>query len=110
MGYVAPRTELESFLADKWLEMLGIDRIGVHDNFFELGVNSIKAAVFLNNLQKEMGEAVYIVTLFDSPTIAELAVLFERCCPEPRTVTDYDTTNGISHCQRADDVSVRCLR
>lgn len=80
--YVAPRTELESLLADRWQEMLGIDRIGVHDNFFELGVNSIKAAVFLNNLQKDLGEAVYIVTLFDSPTIADLAAYLSAHYPQ----------------------------
>lgn len=80
--YVAPRTKLERFLADKWQEMFGIDRIGVHDNFFELGIDSIKAAVFLNNLQQDLGEAVYIVTLFDSPTIADLAIYLSAQYPE----------------------------
>jgi hypothetical protein len=82
VGYVAPRTELESFLARKWQEMLGVDRIGVHDNFFELGVNSIKAAIFLNSLQQDLGEAVYVVTLFDSPTIAGLAAYLTAHYPQ----------------------------
>jgi len=80
--YVAPRSELERFLAEKWQEMLGVDRIGVHDNFFEMGIDSIKAAVFLNGLQQELGEAVYVVTLFDSPTIADLAAYLSTHYPK----------------------------
>ncbi|HEV7506854.1 MAG TPA: non-ribosomal peptide synthase/polyketide synthase [Thermoanaerobaculia bacterium] len=70
---VAPRTELERFLAGLWQEMLGVGRVGVHDNFFGLGGNSILGAMFVNRLQQELGEIVHVVVMFDAPTVAELA-------------------------------------
>lgn len=71
--YVAPRTDLERFLAHMWQQMLGIDTVGIYDTFFELGGDSIKGAIFINKLQEQLGEIVYIVALFDAPTIASFA-------------------------------------
>jgi natural product biosynthesis luciferase-like monooxygenase protein len=73
-GFVAPRNELERALARMWQEGLNIEKVGVYDNFFELGGQSIQGAVLVNKLQERMGEVVHIVSLFDSPTIADLAV------------------------------------
>ncbi len=47
--------------------------MGVHDNFFELGGDSIQGAMFINRLQRELGRIVYVMALFDAPTVAELA-------------------------------------
>jgi amino acid adenylation domain-containing protein len=72
--FVAPRTPLEQLLAALWQDLLGLEAVGVHDSFFELGGNSIRAAVFINKLQALLGEVVHVVAVFDAPTIAELAV------------------------------------
>ncbi len=72
-GYVEPRTELERILAEMWEELLGLERIGARDNFFELGGDSLRAAIFVNRLQKELDEVIYVVVLFDAPTVASLA-------------------------------------
>jgi amino acid adenylation domain-containing protein len=71
--YLAPRTRLEAFLAELWCDVLHLDKMGVEDNFFELGGDSIQGAVLINRLQERLGEAVYVVSLFNSPTIAGLA-------------------------------------
>jgi amino acid adenylation domain-containing protein len=71
--FVAPRTPLEQLLAALWRDLLGLEAVGVHDSFFELGGNSIQAALFANRLQTLLGEVVYVVAVFDAPTIAELA-------------------------------------
>lgn len=71
--YVAPRTELERCLCDLWREILSLDQVGIHDRFFELGGDSIQAAVFINKLREKLGEFLYIVTIFESPTIADFA-------------------------------------
>jgi amino acid adenylation domain-containing protein len=71
--HVAPRTELERFLAGLWQEVLGIERVGVHDDFFALGGNSISGAMLVNRLQRELGEIVHVVVMFDAPTVAQLA-------------------------------------
>jgi natural product biosynthesis luciferase-like monooxygenase protein len=73
-GFVAPRNDLERALAAMWQEVLKAERVGVYDNFFELGGQSIQGAVLVNKLQERLGEVVHIVSLFDAPTIADLAV------------------------------------
>ena len=78
---VLPRTPLESRLAELWRELLGVADAGVHDNFFELGGDSIQGAMFVNRLQKELGETVYVMALFEAPTIAGLAAYLERSYP-----------------------------
>jgi hypothetical protein len=71
--HVAPRTELEQFVAGIWREVLKLERIGVRDDFFELGGNSISGAVVINRLQQELGEIVQVVVIFDHPTVETVA-------------------------------------
>ncbi|MCA1568068.1 MAG: amino acid adenylation domain-containing protein [Acidobacteria bacterium] len=71
--YAPPQTKLESLLADMWKEILGLDRVGVEDNFFGLGGDSIKGAVFINRLQDRLAEIVHVITIFKDPTIKQLA-------------------------------------
>lgn len=71
--YVAPRTPLETTLADAWSEILRIDRVGMHDNFFELGGDSLQAMMLHNALQDRLGEVVLGYVLFQSQTIDDLA-------------------------------------
>ncbi|MGB9181180.1 MAG: amino acid adenylation domain-containing protein [Pyrinomonadaceae bacterium] len=71
--YVAPRTALERMLAEMWQEILGMERVGVHDNFFNLGGDSLRAAILINKLQERLGDFLYVVALFEAPTIASLA-------------------------------------
>jgi amino acid adenylation domain-containing protein len=71
--YVAPQTPLEQFLAHRWCEVLRLDSVGIHDNFFDLGGDSIKGATFINKVQQRLQEPIFIVALFDSPTIAAFA-------------------------------------
>ncbi len=80
--YLAPQTKLEKFIYRLWKEVLGIERIGIYDNFFALGGNSIQGATFVNRLQDALGEYVYIVALYDAPTIAELCELLKQDYPQ----------------------------
>jgi hypothetical protein len=70
-AFIAPRDELEIYLAGLWCEIINLDRVGVHDRFFELGGTSLQAARFINILQKEFNENIYVISIFESPTIAE---------------------------------------
>ena len=79
---VAPRNELERWLAGIWREMLSLDSVGIQDRFFELGGNSLQAAVFINKIQQELGEWVYVVALFDSPSIAEFGAFLRANYPK----------------------------
>ncbi|HVS00719.1 MAG TPA: amino acid adenylation domain-containing protein, partial [Thermoanaerobaculia bacterium] len=80
--FTAPRTPLEERLAGMWRELLHVERIGVHDSFFELGGDSIQGAMFINRLQEELGQIVYVMALFDAPNVADFAAYLERSYPE----------------------------
>ncbi len=80
--YQPPQTKLQKFIYQMWKDILGMERIGIHDNFFALGGSSIQGATFVNRLQDALGEYVYIVALYDAPTIAELCELLKRDYPQ----------------------------
>lgn len=67
----APRNALEAILAEIWAETLGIEHIGIDDDFFEWGGNSLKAMVLFNRLQKQFHQTFQLRDLFEAPTIAE---------------------------------------
>ncbi len=75
--YVSARTQLETILVDLWQTTLNLEGIGVKDNFFELGGDSLSGAVVINALQQQLGEYLYIVALFDAPTIVQMADYLE---------------------------------
>src|SRR6185369_8018543 len=52
------------------------------DNFFELGGDSIQGAMFINRLQKELGQIVYVMSLFDAPTVGQFAEFLQASYPE----------------------------
>jgi acyl carrier protein len=79
--FVAPRTQLETVLADLWAELLNLSQVGVNDNFFELGGDSIRAALFINRLQEEFGEVIHVRSIFDKPDVAALANYLEQRHP-----------------------------
>lgn len=76
-GYVAPRSELEQALADIWAEVLKLDRVGVHDNFFTLGGHSLTAMQVLYRIKAIFHVELAPRLLFDEPTIATTAALVE---------------------------------
>jgi amino acid adenylation domain-containing protein/thioester reductase-like protein len=75
--YVAPRTNMEKLLHDQWVEILKIDRIGLHDNFFEIGGQSILATQLIFKLREELQLEIPLRVLFDTPTIAGMALTVE---------------------------------
>ncbi|MFC4008665.1 amino acid adenylation domain-containing protein [Nonomuraea purpurea] len=76
--YTAPATETERLLAGIWGEVLGLARVGAHDNFFDVGGNSIRLLAVLSALrERELDGGVKLVDLFRHPTIAALAARLE---------------------------------
>ncbi|MFD7638311.1 amino acid adenylation domain-containing protein, partial [Streptomyces sp. NPDC059873] len=71
--YVAPRTEAERVLCEVWADVLGAERIGVHDNFFSLGGDSITGLKVVLRVQKAFGCELSTRTVFDHPTVAAMA-------------------------------------
>ena len=73
--YVAPRTPTEQGIADLWADVLQLEEIGIHDNFFSIGGDSIKVIRFLSRMNKAQGSNLTVADFYRNPTIAELAVL-----------------------------------
>jgi amino acid adenylation domain-containing protein len=71
---LAPRDETESRLMELWKEVLGLSSVGVEDNFFDLGGHSLLAAMLVAKIQASFGQELPLVALFQSPTIASLAL------------------------------------
>jgi thioesterase domain-containing protein/acyl carrier protein len=75
---VAPKTPLERALAETWSEVLGVQDIGVHDDFFALGGHSLLAVRLLHAIDKALGLALHVTALFQAPTIHQLAARIEQ--------------------------------
>jgi NAD(P)-dependent dehydrogenase (short-subunit alcohol dehydrogenase family)/acyl carrier protein len=73
--YVPPSNEVENKIAAVWRELLGLDLVGRHDNFFDLGGNSLIALKVASRLNKELGVKLPVVMLFEGPTVSALAKL-----------------------------------
>ena len=72
-AYVEPRTELELQLVAIWSEVLGVERVGVHDDFFALGGHSLMAAQLVARVTDSLQVGLPIRRLFDTPTVAGIA-------------------------------------
>lgn len=70
-AFVAPETPVAKMLAAMWSEILKVEAIGMADDFFALGGDSLKAASFINALQQKWGDTIYVSSLFDAPTLAK---------------------------------------
>ena len=72
-AYIAPRSEIEQEIASVWQEVLGIDDVGVTDNFFDLGGHSLQATQVHGKLRARFEKDLRLFELFQFPTIAAMA-------------------------------------
>jgi acyl-coenzyme A synthetase/AMP-(fatty) acid ligase/acyl carrier protein len=73
-AFVAPRNETEEMLAAIWAEVLGVERVGIHDNFLELGGHSLFAMQLISRVRAAFAVELPLRSLFDANTVAALAV------------------------------------
>jgi amino acid adenylation domain-containing protein len=72
-GYVEPRNSLEEVLADIWAEVLDLEHVGVHDNFFEIGGHSLLAMMVTSRVLETLQVELPLRLMFEEPTVAGLA-------------------------------------
>jgi amino acid adenylation domain-containing protein len=83
--FVAPRTPAEERLAAIWAEVLRLERVGVHDNFFNLGGNSLLGTQITARVRDRFRVELTLRSLFEAPTLAGLAAVIAERQPEPES-------------------------
>ncbi|WP_272037598.1 non-ribosomal peptide synthetase [Paenibacillus sp. JJ-100] len=77
-SYTPPENETEGRLVLIWEEELGLEQVGIHDNFFERGGHSLKATIMISRINKEWGVGVSVGEFFRHPTVQGLARLIQQ--------------------------------
>ena len=75
--YAAPRTDLETSIADCWGRHLGIETVGIHDPFFDLGGNSLVGMAMVAAIEKQLDRRIAPAVLFEYPTVAAFAAALD---------------------------------
>ena len=84
--YMAPKNDIETTIATIWADVLNVDKVGVHDNFFDLGGHSLRMVRVHSKLKAHFDHDLPMVKLFEHPTIAAMAQFF----------TESQSKNGAS--------------
>jgi amino acid adenylation domain-containing protein len=71
--FAAPRTQTEKDMAAIWQQVLGVEKVGIHDNFFDLGGHSLLAVNLFAQITQTFGNTLSLNTLFETPTVEDLA-------------------------------------
>ena len=98
----APRDAVEQVLAQWWQELLGIDHVSIHDDFFALGGHSLVAVRLLTKIDKEFQKSIPLSVFFEDNTIEALAAIIRGGKPEPATAI-------VSLSQRGKGQAIFCL-
>ncbi len=105
--FIAPRSPLEETLAGIWREVLGVNAVGAHDDFFALGGHSLNVTQVLSRVRKVLGVQLPLRTAFEAPSLAELAeaITAHRAgdAPEPLTPLlriERTDAHALSYSQR----------
>jgi acyl carrier protein len=77
-AFVAPGTPIETALVDIWVDVLKVKQVGIRDNFFALGGNSLLATQIMSRLRSAFEVELPVRSLFETPTIAELSQVIEQ--------------------------------
>jgi hypothetical protein len=76
--YIPPRTEIENLIAGVWQEVLRLDRVGIHDNFFEVGGSSLLLVQANARLRERFNRHISMIDMFRYPTVNSMASFLSR--------------------------------
>ena len=93
-GYVAPRNLYERELASIWSELLGVNEVGIHDNFFDIGGHSLLLSQVVARLRRVTGVDAPLRMLFEAPSIAEFVPHYEALVMQQTGAATLEETGG----------------
>jgi amino acid adenylation domain-containing protein len=105
--YIAPRNELERTIAAIWRDMLHLEKVGIHDNFFDLGGHSLLMVQTHGKLQQALGREIAVIQMFQYPTISMLADHLSRAESEQ---TSFETSEDRAETRRKSTSQRRMAR
>jgi acyl-CoA synthetase (AMP-forming)/AMP-acid ligase II len=100
-AFVAPRTRLEKILAECWAEILQLEQVGIHDDFFGLGGDSLSVTHVLARVYEVTHLEIDVFRFFDAPTIAEIAHYLETSTPADQATRAF---SAIARAPREGDL------
>ncbi len=104
--YVAPQSELEQMITNIWQELLHIDKVGIHHNFFDIGGHSLLMVQVHSKLQKALNREISIIDMFQYPTISKFAKYLSQESEKQPDLPNYELNEN----QRASRKQRRQLR
>ncbi len=94
-AYEPPRTEAEQRMAALWAEVLDLEKVSIHSDFFDLGGHSLLAVKLFARIERTFGKNLPLSALFSAPTVAQLSLLVEsRTAPAPSSPVVPIQPNG----------------
>jgi amino acid adenylation domain-containing protein len=105
--FVAPETPVQRELAAIWSDVLGVDRVGLHDNFFDLGGHSLMVTQVVSRVRTAFEVQLPIREIFDKPTVAELAEIIEQS--QIGQATPQDILQELKSLDTLSDEEIRAL-
>jgi amino acid adenylation domain-containing protein len=106
-AYVAPHNPVQEHLAELWSEVLGIERIGINDNFFDLGGHSLLATQFITRLREIFHVELSLRRFFESPNIAKLSEIILESLVEQ--TGDDEMTQFLSEIEELPEAEAQSL-
>jgi amino acid adenylation domain-containing protein len=78
IDFAAPRSQAEEMLVEIWSDLLGVERVGIHDDFFQLGGHSLLVAKLASRVRQAFHVELPMIEVFKKPTVADLAEAIDR--------------------------------
>ncbi|MCU0285236.1 MAG: phosphopantetheine-binding protein, partial [Acidobacteria bacterium] len=94
-SYIAPETQLQMQIVEIWKEVLNQPMVGIHDNFFDLGGNSLGIILVNNKLKEKLQRDIPALVLFEYPTVAALGRYLEREPAQTGDIVDNEETDTV---------------
>jgi amino acid adenylation domain-containing protein len=105
--FVAPRNSLEAQMADIWSQVLRLEKVGIHHNFFTLGGHSLLVTQLISRMRDTLGVELLIQDVFANPTVAELCVIVTQKLAEQ--VDDESLARSLAELADLSDEDIQLI-